>query len=58
MNWPSGSVIYLRQGATPPAGFTLIGSFKQSLGGVGAKSKDGRSKDGGNTITLYIYLKQ
>ena len=62
VNWPSGSVIYLRQGATPPPGFTLIGSFKQSLGSVGAKSKDGKSKDrkskdGGNTITLNVYVK-
>lgn len=29
--WPTGSVLYMLQGAPPPAGFVLVGSFKQSL---------------------------
>ena len=51
-------MIYLRQGATPPAGFVLIGSFNQSLGSTGAKAKDGKSDDRGNTVKLNIYMKQ
>ena len=32
-SWPSGSLLYLVQGATPPPGFTLLGTIVQRLGG-------------------------
>ena len=29
--WPTGAILYMLEGATPPAGFVPIGSFNQSL---------------------------
>ena len=30
-DWPVGSILYMAPGATPPPGFVLVGSFKQSM---------------------------
>lgn len=41
-NWPIGSVLYLVDGAAPPPGFVLLGSFKQEF-----KTPDGRNNGRG-----------
>ena len=34
---PTGSVIFLEAGTTPPAGYTFLGSFDQNVRGVNGK---------------------
>jgi len=58
----TGSLLYLIQGAAPPAGYTRIGSFRQEInvprneqnGRRGDDRDDGRER----TIVVNVYVKQ
>ena len=45
--WPAGSLLYLLAGATPPPGFTFLGTFTQKLSVPGNDP----------TVTIRVYRK-
>jgi len=49
----SGALMFLQAGTTPPAGWTLIGTFNQSL----SSSPSGRGGGAPQTITVNVYRK-
>lgn len=58
-NWPAGAILYLRQGAAPPAGFVRLGSFRQELNsGERGRGPNGRDDGRDATIVIVVYMKQ
>jgi len=56
-NLPAGTILYLRQGATPPAGFVRLGSFRQELNS-GERGRNGRDDDRERTLVIVVFMKQ
>lgn len=63
-SWPTGTLLYLADGALPPPGFVLLGSFRQEYKapgrGNGKGKDDDKSKERGaaNSVTVKIYIKR
>ena len=63
--WPTGAILELQEGATPPAGFKLLGLRKVELKRPpppkpkgGGKGNNHNDKDDDLKLTLYVYVKQ
>lgn len=63
-SWPTGTLLYLADGAAPPPGFVFLGSFKQEYKTPGRgtdKGKDddkSRERGPADSVTVKIYIKR
>jgi hypothetical protein len=56
--WPLGAVIELVEGAKPPPGFMLIGTYERELKPVAAPVKSKEKEAKGRVIKLQIFVYQ